>query len=179
MWTDGTASHLTGIMVASRVMWSTPAMTFSLSSPAFEDGAPVPKRCTCDGEDLSPPLQWDGVPANTKSFALLCEDPDAPAGTWHHWAIYDLPADTRSLAEGYPTEAQAGGARQARNDFRRLGYGGPCPPRGHGIHHYHFRLLALAAAALDLGPAPACEEVASAAMPHVLAEARLTGTYGR
>lgn len=154
-------------------------MTFTLSSPAFENGAPIPRRYTCDGEDLSPTLQWDGPPAKTKSFVLFCEDPDAPAGTWHHWALYDLTADTRSLVEGYPTEAQVGGARQTRNDFRRFGYGGPCPPGGHGTHHYHFRLLALSVATLDLGPVPACELVAAAAAPHVLAEARLIGTYAR
>ena len=124
-------------------------------------------------------MQWDGAPAETKSFALICEDPDAPAGTWHQLAIYGVSPDRRSLAEGCPAKAEVEGARQARNDFRRFGYGGPCPLPGHGTHHYHFRLLALAVRSLDLGPAPSCTDVAAAAAPHVLAEARLTGTYAR
>lgn len=154
-------------------------MTFTLSSPEFDDGAPIPRRHTCEGDDLSPPLSWEGAPEETRSFALLCDDPDAPAGTWHHWALYDLPADRRSLPEGIPTAAEASGARQASNDFRRLGYGGPCPPRGHGTHHYHFRLLALAVSRLELGVSPTCQEVAAAAAPHRLSEVRLIGTYAR
>ena len=154
-------------------------MAFTLFSPAFTDGGRIPRRHTCDGEDLSPPMQWEDAPAEARSFALLCEDPDAPAGTWHHCALFDLPPESRSLAERCPTQADVGRARQARNDFRRVGYGGPCPPRGHGTHHYHFRLLALSIAALDPGVEPDCEDVMSEASPHVLAEARLTGTYSR
>ena len=154
-------------------------MTFSLSSPAFVDGAQIPSRHTCEGEDLSPPLRWQGAPDGTESFALLCDDPDAPGGTWHHWAAYDLPSAQESLDEGFPADTLVGTVRQAVNDFGRSGYGGPCPPPGHGTHHYHFRLLALSVAQLDLGPKAGCRDVEAAARPHVLGEARLLGTYAR
>lgn len=154
-------------------------MAFQLSSAAFKDGKRIPDRYTCTGKDISPPLAWSGAPEGARSFALLCDDPDAPGGTWHHWAVFDLPADTRGLPEAYPTDATVGTSRQAVNDFRRTGYGGPCPPPGHGLHHYHFRLLALTVARLELGPKARCPEVAAAAQPHLLGEARLTGTYSR
>ncbi len=111
-----------------------------LVSSAFDDGAAIPRRFTCDGENLSPPLQWSGAPAGTLSFVQLCDDPDAPADTWHHWAAYDIPPAVTELAVD---AAQNAKLRQAVNDFRKVGYGGPCPPHGHGPHHYHFRLLAL------------------------------------
>jgi Raf kinase inhibitor-like YbhB/YbcL family protein len=107
-----------------------------LVSSAFDDGAAIPRRFTCDGENLSPPLQWSGAPAGTLSFVLLCDDPDAPAGTWHHWAAYDIPPAVTELAVD---AAQNAKLKQAVNDFRKVGYGGPCPPHGHGPHHYHFR----------------------------------------
>jgi len=148
-----------------------------LSSSAFSNGAPIPRRFTCDGEDLSPPLAWQAAPAKTRSFVLLCDDPDAPAGTWHHWAVYDIPAGQTGLAE----DAGAGGGagKQAVNDFRRPGYGGPCPPHGHGRHRYHFRLLALAVDHLPLGAKPSCREVEREARKHVVAEATLVGIYQR
>jgi Raf kinase inhibitor-like YbhB/YbcL family protein len=148
-----------------------------LSSTAFSDGGAIPRRFTCDGDDVSPPLSWTGIPAAALSLALLCDDPDAPAGTWHHWAIYDIPADRTGLAEG-AGDAQAG-FKQAINDFRRPGYGGPCPPRRHGPHHYHFRLLALSAASLALGGEPTCRDVEREARKHVLSEATLVGVYQR
>jgi Raf kinase inhibitor-like YbhB/YbcL family protein len=114
-----------------------------LGSSALVDGATIPRRFTCDGEDLSPPLEWTGAPAEARSFVLLCDDPDAPAGTWHHWAAYDIPGKHVGLAEGASRHADKEGFKQAINDFHRSGYGGPCPPRGHGPHHYHFQLLAL------------------------------------
>jgi Raf kinase inhibitor-like YbhB/YbcL family protein len=149
-----------------------------LTSPAFRDGQAMPRRFTCDGEDLSPPLQWSDAPAETRSFVLLCDDPDAPAGTWHHWAAYDISPDRTSLDEG----ASATGAaafKQAINDFRRSGYGGPCPPRDHGPHHYRFQLLALTVDRLTLGKAPHCQDVAREAHKHGLAEALLVGVYER
>jgi Raf kinase inhibitor-like YbhB/YbcL family protein len=152
---------------------------FQLRSPAFADGAPVPLRHTCEGDDLSPPLAWSDAPAGTRSFALLCDDPDAPAGTWHHWALFDIPAATSRVDEGVPGAEVAGTMRQAVNDFGRLGYGGPCPPRGHGVHHYHFRLLALGVASLGLTGRVGCPEVERAARPHTLATAELVGTFGR
>ncbi len=114
-----------------------------LNSTAFADGSAIPRRFTCDDADLSPPLNWSDAPTGTRSFTLLCDDPDAPAGTWHHWAAYDIPSTLTMLAEGAASDAEQLGFKQAINDFQRPGYGGPCPPRGHGLHHYHFRLLAL------------------------------------
>jgi Raf kinase inhibitor-like YbhB/YbcL family protein len=152
-------------------------MTMRLRSSAFSDGAIIPRRFTCDGEDVSPPLQWSDAPDGTRSFALLCDDPDAPAGTWHHWAIYNVPAAQSEL----PPSAgrQQGPFKQSLNDFKRVGYGGPCPPRGHGPHHYHFRLLALSVDHLRVPDRPTCQAVAREAGRHLLAEAVLTGTYER
>lgn len=150
-----------------------------LRSAAFPDGSAIPRRYTCDGEDLSPPLQWNEPPEDTRSFALLCDDPDAPSGVWHHWAAYDLPAALRSLAEGAAQHAEQHGLKQAINDFQRVGYGGPCPPRQNGPHHYHFRLLALSIDHLATSKNPSCREVESQARNHILAEATLVGVYAR
>ncbi len=148
-----------------------------LRSSAFGDSEKVPRRHTCDGEDVSPPLQWSGAPSETKSFALLCDDPDAPSGTWRHWAAYDIPEDRASLDED---ESRFGaGFKQAINDFGRSGYGGPCPPHRHGPHRYRFRLLALGVPALSLPDNPSCPQVETEARKHVLAEALLTGVYER
>ena len=150
-----------------------------LSSTAFSDGSAIPRRYTCDGEDLSPPLEWSDPPGDTRSFVLLCDDPDAPLGTWHHWVAYDLPADLRSLAQGVAQHAEGQGFKQAINDFQRAGYGGPCPPHRHGPHHYHFRLLALSIDRLATGKNPSCRDVARQARKHMLAEATLVGVYER
>ena len=99
-----------------------------LTSSAFPDGGVIPRRFTCDGEDISPPLAWSDVPPGARSFALLCDDPDAPASTWHHWAIYDIPANRAELAEDADRRAAQEGFKQGINDFHRPGYGGPCPP---------------------------------------------------
>jgi Raf kinase inhibitor-like YbhB/YbcL family protein len=148
-----------------------------LTSSAFADGAMIPRRFTCDGEDLSPPLAWTDVPNNVHSFVLLCDDPDAPGGTWHHWAVYDIPRDRAILPEGVaPSD---GGFKQATNDFGRVGYGGPCPPRGHGPHHYHFRLLALSVGEISAGKNPLCNEVEREARRHVITTATLVGIYER
>jgi hypothetical protein len=153
--------------------------TFELRSPAFAAGRPIPVRHSCDGEDLSPPLAWSGAPMGTRSFCLLCDDPDAPAGTWHHWALFDIPPTMSGLEEGVAPAADLDGMRQALNDFGRPGYGGPCPPRGHGVHHYHFRLLALDVASLGLAGRVGCRDVERAARRHTLAVAELVGTYRR
>ena len=150
-----------------------------LSSSAFSDGATIPRRFTCDGEDQSPPLEWSGAPAETRSFVLLCDDPDAPAGTWHHWGAYDIAGDRTTLVRDAAANGETERFKQAVNDFRRLGYGGPCPPRGHGLHHYHFRLLALSVERLPVGDKPSCREVEQAARRHTIAEATLVGLYQR
>lgn len=150
-----------------------------LSSSAFSNGSAIPRRYTCDGEDLSPPLGWQAAPATTRSFVLLCDDPDAPAGTWHHWAAYDIPAGQTGLAEDASRDGGAVRLKQAVNDFHRVGYGGPCPPRGHGRHRYHFRLLALAVDHLPLGAKPSCRDVEREARKSIVAEATLVGIYQR
>src|SRR6476660_3705697 len=148
-----------------------------LRSSAFPDGTTIPRRFTCDGTDLSPPLDWSDAPETTRSFVLLCDDPDAPAGTWRHWAAYDIPADRAALVEG--AAQQGKGFKQAINDFQQPGYGGHCPPRGDGIHRSRFRLLALAVDRLPARREPSCQAVEREASKHLLAEATLIGTYQR
>jgi Raf kinase inhibitor-like YbhB/YbcL family protein len=150
-----------------------------LRSTAFSDGGPIPRRFSCDGDDLSPPLQWSDAPAETRSFVVLCDDPDAPSGTWHHWAAYDIPATCTALAEGAGRSNGREGLKQATNDFGRTGYGGPCPPRGHGTHHYHFRLLALSSSSLSVQKRPTCRDVEREAHKILIAEASLIGLYER
>ena len=148
-------------------------------SSAFDDGAAIPRRFTCEGGDVSPPLNWGDPPAATRSFVVLCDDPDAPAGTWHHWAAYDIPAERTGLPEDAARHGGKEGFMQALNDFGRSGYGGPCPPRSHGPHHYHFRLLALSTDRLPVRKDPSCRDVEREARKHLVAEAVLVGLYGR
>lgn len=149
-----------------------------LRSKAFQDGQTIPRKHTCDGPDLSPPLEWSDVPNGIQSFALIVEDPDAPAGIWVHWVVYDLPAEARFLPEGISsTETLPRGGAQGRNDFGRIGYGGPCPPPG-PPHRYFFHLYALGSR-VNLPPGASREQVLRAMEGHVRAEAQLMGTYGR
>jgi hypothetical protein len=151
-----------------------------LSSPAFADQAEIPRKYTCDGANLSPPLRWSDAPEGTKSFVLLCDDPDAPSGVWRHWAAYDLAPDRAEIAEGEGRPGAGHDFQQAINDFDRSGYGGPCPPPRHGVHHYRFRLLALSTQRLAASrEKPSCEEVERAAHAVVIEEAVLVGTYRR
>ncbi len=150
-----------------------------LTSTAFEDGAAIPRRHTCDGEDTSPPLDWSEAPAAARSFALFCDDPDAPGGTWHHWAAYDIPAGQDALAQDAARHAGRGGFKQGVNDFRKIGYGGPCPPHRHGPHHYRFRLLALSIDRLPMPQDAPCRDIERKAREHSIAEAVLTGVYER
>jgi Raf kinase inhibitor-like YbhB/YbcL family protein len=148
-----------------------------LVSSAFQPGAPIPARFTCDGQDLSPPLQWSGHPAQTKSFALIMDDPDAPGGTFVHWVLYNVPPVTLALPEAVPSKSSLGdGSRQGRNSFGKTGYGGPCPPSG--THRYFFRLYALNRE-LELAAGATREQLLSAMKGHVLAEAELMGRYAR
>lgn len=154
-------------------------VTLCLTSPAFEADQRVPDRFTCEGGNGSPPLSWNAPPSETRSFALVCSDPDAPAGTWYHWAVFDIPPERRTLEEDFPVDGRIGVIRQAMNDFGRTGYGGPCPPPGHGDHHYHFRLLALDVEHLAVAASPDCRDIEREAARHVLAETTLTGTFSR
>jgi Raf kinase inhibitor-like YbhB/YbcL family protein len=154
------------------------AMAIRVESAAFEEGATIPTDYTCDGEDLSPPLAWGEVPEGTKSIALMCDDPDAPRGTWVHWVIFGLPAGSRGLPEGIPAERTlASGARQGTNDFRRIGYGGPCPPRG-PAHRYYFKVYALDIEP-DLSPGASKQDLIEAMEGHILAKGELMGRYQR
>ncbi len=149
-----------------------------LTSSAFTEGGAIPVQHTCDGEDLSPPLQWRDVPQGTRSLALIGDDPDAPGRTFVHWVIYNIPPTAEGLPEGVPAvEALSDGARQGRNDFQRIGYGGPCPPAGKP-HRYVFKLYALDAE-LPLPPGATAQDLMQAMEGHILAEGRLTGTYQR
>jgi hypothetical protein len=155
-------------------------MPFTLTSTAFKEGAPVPVKHTCDGADVSPPLAWSGAPPGAMAFALIADDPDAPAGTWVHWVLYNLPGTAAGLPENVAkteTLPDLGGAAQGQTDFRRPGYGGPCPPPG-PAHRYFFKLYALDAA-LKLKAGATKQDVEVAMKDHVLGTAQLMGTYGR
>lgn len=152
-------------------------MPFELTSPAFGPGEPIPRQYTCDGKDISPPLEWSDPPQGTRSFMLISDDPDAPVGTWVHWVLYDLPAETRALPEAISPDAELpDGGRHGKNSWRRLGYGGPCPPSG--THRYFFKLYALDAV-LDLAAGVNKEQLVRAMEGHILAQAEVMGTYAR
>jgi len=152
-------------------------MAFELTSAAFKQGEAIPRQYSCDGQDISPPLAWGDPPQGTQSFALIMDDPDAPAGVWVHWVLYNLPAGSRGLPEALPTDAQlADGSRQGKNSGGRLGYGGPCPPRG--THRYFFKLYALDKV-LDLAPGATKEQLLKAIEGHILAQTELMGKYTR
>jgi Raf kinase inhibitor-like YbhB/YbcL family protein len=151
---------------------------FILKSSAFENGAILPTEFTCDGADQSPPLVWSEPPEGTKSFALVVDDPDAPGGTFRHWGAFNIPASARNLAAGAGNNSE-GMMSQARNDFGKTGYGGACPPKGHGPHHYRFKLFALDIDRLNLQPGAKVDQVEAAAADHQLARVELTGTYER
>jgi len=154
------------------------AMAFDLTTAAFREGEAIPKKHTCDGADASPPLAWTEPPAGTKSLALVCDDPDAPAGTWVHWVLWDISPGARSLPEGVPSSAKLeDGTRQGTNDFGKTGYGGPCPPRG-GPHRYFFRLYALDAM-LGLAPSATRAALDKAMQGHTVAKTELMGRYAR
>ena len=148
-----------------------------IESPAFAAGKPIPSRHTADGPDVSPALSWSGAPSTARSLALVCDDPDAPRGTWVHWVVYDVPAQSGGLPEGVaPTPALPGGGFQGKNDFGKLGWGGPAPPSG--THRYFFRLYACDAL-LGLRPGATAAELARAMEGHVVARGELMGTYSR
>jgi len=153
-------------------------MALELQSSAFSAGAEIPVKYTCDGADVSPSLRWTDPPPSTNSFALVTDDPDAPAGTWVHWVLYGLPATIRELSEGVPVkDTVAGVGTQGVNDFRKVGYSGPCPPRG-PAHRYFFKLYAVDTE-LALQPRKSKAEVLKAIEGHVLGQAELMGRYQR
>lgn len=154
-------------------------MALTLSSSAFFPGGGIPSRCTCEGADRSPPLAWSGVPGGTRSLALIVDDPDAPDPaaprmTWVHWVLYNLPPSAGGLPEGVAPAALPAGAREGVNDWKRTGYGGPCPPIGR--HRYFHKLYALDALLPDLGR-PTKAQLEKAMQGRILAQAELIGTY--
>jgi Raf kinase inhibitor-like YbhB/YbcL family protein len=161
------------------------AMTIAVTSTAFEAGKTIPKKYTGEGDDVSPPLAWSNLPKETKEIALICDDPDAPAGTWVHWVLYKIPPETTSLPEGLPREKTLkapAGAVQGVNSWPasdgNLGYRGPMPPKGHGTHHYHFKVYALdkpVSAPPGIDKAKLLAEIRD----HVLAQGELVGVYQR
>jgi Raf kinase inhibitor-like YbhB/YbcL family protein len=162
-------------------------MGFSIRSSAFSDGQTIPPRYSRDGANVSPPIEWSDAPADAKSYVLVVEDPDTPRGTFRYWAAYDIPAESHTLPEGLGSSRGPGaGSSQASapikmavNDFGNLQYDGPQPPRGHGPHHYHFRLAALDVPSLKVPPRARIDEVWKAAQPHAIAETELVGTFTR
>lgn len=148
-----------------------------LTSPVFEDHEMIPSRYTCDGLNVSPPFAWSEAPLQTRSFALVCIDPDAPSGDFYHWGVYDIAANTTHLPEHYPADGAF--RSQGRNDFQKRGYGGPCPPHGHGIHRYRFRLFALDVERLPVAGNADCRKIEALSRSHAVATAELTGLYTR
>jgi Raf kinase inhibitor-like YbhB/YbcL family protein len=156
-------------------------MALALTSVAFAHQGEIPSQYTCDGRDISPPLEWSGAPHDTKSFALIVDDPDAPDPaapkmTWVHWVLYNLPPSCSGLPQAVPADRLPSGTREGLNDWKRTGYGGPCPPIGR--HRYFFKLYALDVELPNLGKATK-SELERAMRGHVLAQATLIGTYQR
>ena len=148
-----------------------------ITSSAFTESNVIPAKYTCDGQNVSPPLEWHDVPAGTKTFALISDDPDAPVGTWVHWVAFNIPSNVTKLAENVKPEQEfTNGMRQGINDGRKIGYGGPCPPGG--THRYYFKLYALDTT-MEMRPGATKAQVLSAMKGHVLAEAQLMGKYSR
>lgn len=154
------------------------AKTLSLSSPLFTEGSRIPAKYTCEGQDVSPPLVWGEPPQKTQGFTLIMDDPDAPVGVFTHWVLFNLPPDVRQLEEGVPAQEQLhNGALQGRNDFGKIGYGGPCPPGG-SAHRYRFTIYALDNT-LDLAAGASKKQLLDAMEGHILAQGQLTGNYQR
>jgi len=151
-------------------------MTFCIKVEGFPAGGTIPRDLTCDGANRAPSLTWSGQPAGTRSFALIVDDPDAPAGTWNHWLIWNIPGGESGLKEGAPLDSQI---RSGTNDFGKLRYGGPCPPRGHGPHRYFFRLFATDVEDLGLSAGARRAELDRALASHILDAAEYMGRYER
>ncbi|HZV13339.1 MAG TPA: YbhB/YbcL family Raf kinase inhibitor-like protein [Candidatus Kapabacteria bacterium] len=155
-------------------------MSFTITSSSFGNGAVIPKQYTGEGEDISPELSWSGAPNGTKSFVLICDDPDAPNGTWTHWVAFDIPADLTALKSGAKKGMPLGhGIKQGHQDFGNVGYQGPMPPRGHGRHRYYFTLYALDCPSLGIPEGAARSKIEHEMQGHILAKTQWMGTYER
>jgi len=152
-------------------------MGITVSSPAFEEGGMIPSEYTCDGENMSPPIHWEGIPEEAKSIAVISDDPDAPVGTWVHWVIWNIPHDSNGLAKKLLKEkVLPNGTKQGINDFGKYGYGGPCPPSG--THRYYFKVYALDIK-LEISNNSKKKDLLKAMDGHILAEGELMGRYKR
>jgi Raf kinase inhibitor-like YbhB/YbcL family protein len=169
----GADNHASNETNGGMAMENATLTKLNLISDAFQNGQPIPTQFTCDGADETPTLRWGEPPAGTKSFALVIDDPDAPSGTFRHWGVFDIPDSARSIAGGQRV------GTEVTNDFGKSGYGGPCPPKGHGQHHYHFKLFALDVDKLGLSPNAKVADVEKAAQQHAVGQAELIGTYVR
>ncbi|MGB7434370.1 MAG: YbhB/YbcL family Raf kinase inhibitor-like protein [Candidatus Acidiferrum sp.] len=169
---------LAGALSCSTRPQQTAPLSLQLSSADFPAGGNIPKQFTCDGNDVSPALQWKEPPAGTQTFALIADDPDAPVGTWVHWVLFDLPANARALPHNFPNNEQSSdGSRQGKNDFKKTGYSGPCPPTG-SSHRYFFKLYALDTK-LNLKPGATKKDLERAMQGHILARGEYIGRYSR
>jgi Raf kinase inhibitor-like YbhB/YbcL family protein len=166
-----TKSQKKGVSMAASIE------TLEVKSEVFKAGAMIPEKFTCEGEDISPHLSWGKVPDSTKELALICDDPDAPMGTWVHWVIFGIPPTTTNLPENFPKADTAMGAKQGKNSFGKIGYGGPCPPPG-STHRYFFKLYALNKT-LDLKPRVGKADIVKAMEGHIIAQGELMGRFGR
>ena len=169
----GAGNHATNQASGGSAVDNATLAKLNLTSSAFQDGQPIPTQFTCDGAEETPALSWGEAPEGTKSFALVIDDPDAPSGTFRHWGVFDIPSSARSIGGGQRIGSEV------KNDFGKPGYGGPCPPPGHGPHHYHFKLFALDIDKLGLSPNAKVVDVENAARQHAIAEGEIVGTYER
>ena len=168
---------LSTFQVNNNVLYMYGGKKMEVTSPAFDEGGMIPKQYTCSGVNISPPIKWSNAPKDTKTFAIICDDPDAPAGTWVHWVIFNIPAMVNELSEKIPpTEVLPDGTKQGKNDFRKIGYDGPCPPSG--THRYFFKVYALSKE-LDLKAGVTKSELLKAMEDNILSEGQLIGKYKR
>jgi hypothetical protein len=169
----GASNHATNESNGGTAMENATLTRLSLASDAFQEGGTIPTQFTCDGADQTPRLSWSEPPEGTESFALVIDDPDAPSGTFRHWGVFDIPASARSIGGGQRI------GTEVTNDFGKPGYGGPCPPKSHGPHHYHFKLFALDTDRLGVSPSAKIVDVENAAKQHAIAQGELVGMYER
>jgi Raf kinase inhibitor-like YbhB/YbcL family protein len=175
---NAASNNAQGNQLANTPTSSTLKTEIKLTSSAFTEGSVIPRQYTCDGANISPQLLWDSVPDGTQTLILIAEDPDAPNGTWTHWIVFGIPASIRELPENMPPQRTlTGGIQQGINDFKKLGYGGPCPPAGQQ-HRYYFKLYALDMVMLFEEP-PTRRQLLSGIEGHILAEGKLMGKYQR
>jgi len=168
---------LLSVLVFAKTKKQGGSMELKITSPAFKEGEMIPSRYTCDGDNVSPPLEWSGIPSNAKSLALIMDDPDAPIGTFVHWVVFNIPASQNGLSEGIPSVSElSNGIKQGRNSAQQIGYFGPCPPGG--THRYVFKLYCLNTL-LDLKAGATKADLTKAMQGHILAQCQLMGKYSR